>query len=409
MLNDKNKEKLLNRQHVVLFLGAGFSREAHQPIMKEFGEFSKAQLWGSNKNSYAGGFRGIEKHRQYDSYQTLKSCGQIFEALRTYCKHNSSFVDFDANNIEDLFTYAEMRDICRFPDINLQIKDTTNSITNERISNQELLEAIKIWLWHIFRRVPINKPQRWRLNRKCIDRDPYIAFFNTLKKYGFDKISILTTNYDLTIEFICNFIDSKVYYAIEEYKSESITENISGSFSSKNNDNESLSLCKLHGSVNFFEDSVDFNRFCIISDLSGKIGKSSLRKAVPAVSALDAAIHILKDKSLFPAFIAPSYTKLEQRNWMRDVWRYASESLRTAQKWIFIGYSFPPSDGHIATLFNLALIEKKDRPKIIVVSPSSDIIGNYKSLIDKNFTFCRKGFSDFIRSGDFQIALDIRK
>lgn len=397
-----NEDKVMNGQEVVLFLGAGFSCEAHQPIMNKFGEFSKAQLRGSNENSYAGGFKGIDTQKKYDSYQTLKSCGEKFEALRKYCRENSAFTDFDANNMEDLFTYVEMRDMCSLPDLQLEIRDKANNITNERISNQELLEAIKIWLWQIFRRVPINRPKRWSLNKKCIDREPYIAFINALKNYGFDKISILTTNYDLIIEFLCNYIDSKVYYAIEKYEPESITEHTYGNFGSKNNNKQSLTLCKLHGSVNFFEHNDDSNKFYIISDLGGKIKKSSVKETVPAVSALDAAIHILKDKSLFPAIIPPSYAKMQKCYWLNDVWHYASKSLKNAQKWIFIGYSFPPSDGHINTLINLALINKKDRPKVIVVSPSSDIIRNYKRLIDENFTFYRKEFSDFIRSGDFK-------
>jgi len=48
-----------SEEQVVLFLGAGFSVEAHQPIMNTSGNFSEAQYWGSLKGSYAGGFKGI--------------------------------------------------------------------------------------------------------------------------------------------------------------------------------------------------------------------------------------------------------------------------------------------------------------------------------------------------------------
>jgi len=39
-MNDSNKSK------VALILGAGFSAEAGQPIMSNFGEFSLKQLYG---------------------------------------------------------------------------------------------------------------------------------------------------------------------------------------------------------------------------------------------------------------------------------------------------------------------------------------------------------------------------
>ena len=107
----------MDKQKIVLFLGAGFSFEAHQPIMNESGKFSKGQLYGFPP------FNGIIKHKKWNAYKLLKENGEIFEGFRKYCKEKTKFHQFNADNMEDLFTLAEMMDECGYENLILNIQD----------------------------------------------------------------------------------------------------------------------------------------------------------------------------------------------------------------------------------------------------------------------------------------------
>jgi len=394
-------KKRFSEEQIVLFLGAGFSVEAHQPIMNTFGNFSEAQYWGSLKDSYAGGFKGIIKHSHYDSSEILKNSGEIFEALRNKCKLNSS-CGFNPDNMEDLFTYAEMREQCNYENISLNIQDAYNQKISKIIKNAELVKEIKIWLWQIFRRVPINNPSKWKIQNKEIDRAPYLDFMDKIISRGVGNFSVLTTNYDLIIEYLCNYVGNhKVYYPINDYIPKSVNESTTGNYLTENRGSPSLSYCKLHGSVNYFEASNDPGKIYINSELGGKRGKSGIKDKLPSVTALDSAIYILKTQSLFPAIIPPTYAKLEKRVWLQDIWSAALKSLINSNKWIFIGYSFPPTDGHMKSLINLALMEKTTSPSIVLVSPDSSVIENYEIFTEQNFRFYEKSFSRFVEE-DFE-------
>ena len=391
---------------IILFLGAGFSMEAHQPIMSKFGDFSYAQLWGSDKNSYAGGFKGIghPTHQKYLSYEILKSSGEIFEALRKKCKSNNKD-SFDSNNMEDLFTYAEMREQCDYKRINLKLHDIEDrKFSTVNLSNQELVREIKIWLWQIFRRIPIHNPKKWLIDRVRIDDKFYLKFINYLADRGLSNFYLITTNYDLIIEYLCNYTGNKIFYPVNDYSLKEINSDTKGIYTTTKNSTNTLLYCKLHGSVNYYEKKNHPNKLYVNSFLGGKVGESKNVPNLPSASSLDSIYNLIND-NLFPALIPPSYAKLEKQAWLMNIWNTALNSLIEANKWIFIGYSFPPSDGHMRSLINLALMERKIAPSIVLVSPDKNIIDNYKMLIDHNFKFYKKTFSEFIRE-DFKFEID---
>jgi len=118
------------------------------------------------------------------------------------------------------------------------------------------------------------------------------------------------------------------------------------------------------------------------------------------------AIHELTvNRNLVPEIIPPTYAKLQHNDWLRDIWEYAAKSLINAQKWIFIGYSFPSTDGFMRSLINLALVSRKGAtlPQVTVVDVDKEgkIEKNYKEVFDDNFlNFRKESFNDFITSGE---------
>lgn len=397
----------MDKQKIVLFLGAGFSFEAHQPIMNKFGKFSEGQLYGFPP------FNGIIKHKKWNAYDLLKKSGEIFEGFRKYCKVQTKLNQFN-DNMEELFTLAEMMKECGYKYLTLNIEDIeTNENKKIKISIHNLLISIHLWLWQIFRRIPLNNPNKWPVKQK-----PYKEFIRILNNYGTKNFHIITTNYDLILEYLCNQEGIKVHYPLNQFQFEKDIchphHPSTGAFVSGYNgerDKDSLTICKLHGSINFFrENNTSNTNLKVIADTGGKVGKSKIVDLLPTITALDSIYELYKNRNLIPFIIPPTYAKLSGFNWMKPTWKNSAEALSEADKWIFIGYSFPASDGHIKSLINLAFINRNKVPDIKIIAPKEDeaqIISNYKHALGKDIfkndiaKFHGKKFSEFIMDGDF--------
>lgn len=395
------------RSRVALILGAGFSAEACQPIMSKFGEFSIKQLYGIKP------FDGIIKQQNKNAYYLLKEYGEVYEAFKNYCLRNSKFGMFNANNMEDLFAFAEMLKVCGEKKLLLEIDDIeSQKRVKKKVCIDDILHAIYIWLWQIFRRVPLNNPKKWNITKES--ENAYYSFVQTLYEYGFKNIDIITTNYDILVEFLCNCNGHKVNYPIIDYKGERTICNddkpSKGNFlvgADERLSPNTLNLYKLHGSVNYFLPIVNNkSKLRLITETGGEVGKSFVKDLFPSISAIDAIYELYEDRHLIPSIVQPSFTKINRSSWLESTWKYSAEALYGADKWIFIGYSFPPSDGHIRSLFNMALVNKNNYPEIIVVSPFYDTIYNYKQIFNEEFVFYKRYFSNFINNHELEICFN---
>lgn len=380
----------MDKRDTAIFLGAGFSQEADLPVMSTFGEYSKKQLQ-SLKDKHGPGSKSPR-----DAAPLLIKNGEIFEAFQTYCKnHLPKGWPFNPENMEHLFTVAEMMNECGTRSLEL---------VGQQILLPNLLAAIKLWLWQIYRRIPVHNPSRYK-----IDIEPYDLFVQTICEYGLENISVVTTNYDLILEYLFNKMGLKVRYPLDEQQFEFLDlcdypdkRIASGIFES----GEAMPLlCKLHGSVNYFENQESAEgKLRIVADTAkNSIGKSKIKPGTPAIMAVDAIYKLAVENKFLPAIVAPSYAKLQGRGWLREIWRCAAETLSTARKWIFIGYSFPPSDGFMKSLINLSvMLRKHDPPEVIVADPSKQTQHNYEQVFGKRFRPYPEKFSQFIKSGHFR-------
>lgn len=144
---------------LVVFLGAGFSKEADLPVMSEFAKYSESELQSLIKN------HGPDSNSPRNASQFLIENGKLFEAFRQYLNEITRFnIDsFSPDNMEDIFTTAEMMHTCNFRDIYLDGRNR---------SLCEILRAIKRWLWKIYHRIPIHN-----FIKNNIDVAPYEGFF----------------------------------------------------------------------------------------------------------------------------------------------------------------------------------------------------------------------------------------
>lgn len=227
----------------------------------------------------------------------------------------------------------------------------------------------------------------------------YTDFFDLLSESCvWKRTSVISTNYDLIFEYISWKKGVPCAYPFKT-PSDGIKIINAGYGSTPYvwvnlNDPEVHSvLCKLHGSVNFFEDVSNSGdqTLSVAIDLGDNkpIGKSYDFQNIPAMFAVDAIWKIRHDygQSLTPAIVPPSYAKLARKRWLASVWNYAFNALRTANTIVFIGYSMPPTDGFMRALIHAALATgtQKNRPNIFVVDSNSKVHENYSALFGVSY------------------------
>lgn len=149
-----------------------------------------------------------------------------------------------------------------------------------------------------------------------------------------------------------------------------------------------LLVCKLHGSVNYFQNHslIDRGTLYIANDLGNEkpIWASSGFNNRPAVFAVDAIWNIQKKygTTYFPAIIPPTYSKLTQQNWVKQIWNNAFKALCNSKKIVFIGYSMPMSDGFMRALIHgsMAFRKKGKPPTVYVIDPCKDTHQRYEDI-----------------------------
>jgi len=153
--------------------------------------------------------------------------------------------------------------------------------------------------------------------------------------------------------------------------------------------NPSFRLYKLHGSLNWLRcdlcDHVYINIYGSIADLSFTEGVHSNNTCHCNYAPLRSVI------------IAPSLVRDIRDVNLLECWKNAIEFLRTASEWIIIGYSFPPEDIAIRSLFLRAYNGRESPPEIRIVQKgeSRDVISRYK-LFFPNCIYDTDGLEGFL-------------
>lgn len=376
MRYDKNM-----KENIVLFLGAGFSKGIGLPTMNDFGLSASNHLSRINRPGHNNRF----------AVPYLLRAGNMFIDFQNYCKNAETYVKINIQNMEEVFSIAECFHQSGFESIELN---------NDKVPINELLSNIKLWLWKNYHEFPPLNQQRQK--EVSADNDTCKDFVKFLKDNNLsDIITVITTNYDLVTEYYFWESDIKCIYPIQHADKIAVVNR-------PNYDDfalwgkQSLNapvLCKLHGSINYFESE---DKLFIATDVANpgeKFGNSTIPTPKrPAIFAQDAVWHMQdRDKKcLTPAIIPPTYEKLHSKSWQRDIWSKAFESLKMAKILIFIGYSLPLSDGFMFSFVRAAMSarNKKNSLKVCVINPDNDekeLVARYKLLFNK-IDFYKKTF-----------------
>jgi hypothetical protein len=141
-------------------------------------------------------------------------------------------------------------------------------------------------------------------------------------------------------------------------------------------------LLKLHGSVGWFsrhEHHLAFDSNFLQTLFADKIDE--------VISDADAGAH-LEGR---PLLTHPSYLKVVQNSFLREVWRRADVVIRSADRVDFWGYSLPESDIAVSLLLApLRWRAAKNEVAICVHNPSGEALDRYRSFFDGHVSLDKK-------------------
>ena len=326
----------------VFILGAGFSRKANMPLIRDFLIKSREAIpW-------------------LEQYQRIKEVDSIMQVFN-YRKSSAStgyYCSIDLENIEELFSLASAD-----PDRN----DLDEKIRTAICSTIDYCASTsKPGFVCVSKPGHLPSSDNWQpFNGTGIHsfyqndsagtfyKIPlytyYISLIINLFNNNKSDDSIITFNYDLLIENAARSINLKIDYSIPD---ENIKIKPSWVAPISNN---SIRLLKLHGSTNW---SYSDKKLSIYDDYSS-----------------------LYTSDMIPFIVPPTWRK-NMDGPLSHVWRSAIDELKNASQIIFIGFSMPETDFYIKFLISLGLKENINLTKVIFVNPI-DNVDEQKIIIDR--------------------------
>lgn len=349
----------------VFIFGAGASKEAGAPVMKDF--LDKADeifRINTNDNIFCEPFKDV-----FDSLAKLRTI---------YAK---SYLDLD--NIEILFGAIEMASFLeKLGDMSVDnLKKLRKSIVKVIVKTLENFINFPIKDGEI--NPPSNYDEFVKLLKDCVEG---------AQRKIVNKFSFISFNYDICLDYALDFHREKYDYGL--------TDNIP---------NDCYALIKLHGSINWglcttcneisplrvkrIKDFIDreiksrgFYNYCISSSLN-KNSHSSCNNCFDEI----------------PAIVPPTWNKASYYNQIINVWKNAIKILNDAENIFIIGYSLPETDSFFRYLFALGIDSLKRIKSIWVFNPDeTNVKPRFKELIGKGienrFHFEAKKFSESIQT-----------
>jgi len=340
------------RESVVFILGAGFSRNAGAPLIRDFLDHSR-QLYEDPTVDLTD----FERDQFQIAFEFKRKMAQAREKIA-----------IDLDNIEKLFGLVDISER-----LHSSPTETRNAIVyliartiygcvsrnnhTAQIGFQLPLEYDTVQMPDGWRRE--DRGQRMHLA-------PIYDFFAALitgkldhpDKSKIRKNTVITFNYDLVLDSALRRIGAEPDYGFSRVSDHS---------------DEDISIIKLHGSMNW--------AICpackTVSILPATSDLAPLQIMSNACRECSASTQLL--------LIPPSWDKSEYRGVLYPVWTRAIEELTSATHICIIGYSMPETDAFFEALLTLGLFDNHQLRSLIVVDISGTIDQKYKVLLENFF------------------------
>jgi hypothetical protein len=291
----------------VYILGAGASRAAGAPLMKEFidraEDFFLARKFVTDE----------------------KRIGKVFEVIvelqRLYAKSS-----LDLLNIETLFGALEMGRIIK------RLGKYTDENEIQQIRDSMILLIVRTIEKSISYDIQDGIP---------VPNDEYKNFAEMLSVKEFEPAAVITFNYDIALDYALCRWGKTINYNLTEVPGPG-----------------EINLLKLHGSTNWAR-AKDNNEICpyYIHRALNDYHFFGKRRATWEFGPMNKSMIIKhyqgRDFFELPVIVPPIWNKTEYQGSLTNVWAAAASALNSARNIYIFGYSLPESDAFFRYLFAL--------------------------------------------------------
>ena len=309
--------------------------------------------------------------RKIEQDAELIACYDEYLKFKLRCERSSRALLRDWENIEDLYTQADLLRIAGVPSVE---------------AASRVCRSIAWVIWDVYR-----CPNRGRLLEPFTD---YLADLASKTSKTELSVSVITTNYDAMIE--TSFNRRGVPLSCPGFANArggrlelSAQDLLQGVDRSKG----VVHLLKLHGSVNWFDVGPEFVRSSMISDSSDKFslaaGTCTIQYIRNDISTWLQSANTTKGlqvdpANMKPAILPPMLGKAAVGDLMSCQWRAAIEALSRARRVCVIGYSFPETDGFMTRMLAEGLHSNDECESILFIDNGT--AGSVKARIRSMFT-----------------------
>lgn len=325
----------------VFILGAGASKEAGAPLMREFLDVADATRdkadgpvqSGSNlQEQFTLVFRAIAELQGVFAKSTL-----------------------ELDNIESIFAAFEMAELFgRLGNLKeAEVKRLTSAIRSVIVTTIETQLQFPV------------------VDYKILPPRPYgdfVTFIQDLKKTRSSVVSIMTFNYDIAVDYALQFASIPVNYCLNPQDTET-----------------SITLLKLHGSLNWTR----CPKCNVISVLN--IGEWMSTKRWPLRDVTRVPIPISLNlpqcgtcgvpSTPEPLIVPPTWNKTQHYTEIRNVWSVAARHLSEAENIVVVGYSLPPTDLFFHYLYALGTVSQTRLKRFLIINTDPNIGERFSTLL----------------------------
>ena len=288
---------------VVLFLGAGFSKPAGFPLMREFRSFAQ----------------------QLEGYETEKRC--LWGAVQ-YAQRACAHIQGDINNIEDIMSALSLT----------RTIDRKRRLTFEgkTIDAEHAMLHLATLVWRTYLRIHDT-------NRIAAVYGQLFKAVRIFRDRRNNRVDVVTTNYDMLSEILLGATGTAPAPPAGPDRRIPDARPSKDGPPPKSIYSEAGEQClhKLHGSANWFRKRSSYEVYYddrVTADFV--VATPDADVCVPWCTKYLEAL----PKDHRPLIVPPSFLKAYTAGAIRDAWKRAEGAIKEASRLVFIGYSFPPSD-----------------------------------------------------------------
>lgn len=360
----------------VFIFGAGVSKEAGAPVMRDFLDIAHHL-----------------RHKTIGQSEVKDAFDDVFNAIsELHPIHHRSYLNL--NNIEEVFSAIEMA----------QIIGRLGSLKQERI--EKLKKSIITLIVETLAKT-IKFSVR---DGRVLPSDSLYGFvreLNALKvkarelNVSFPDISFVTFNYDLTLDYALEFDG-----IIPDYCLSSTTITPAKSH---------CPLLKLHGSLNWLRcDNAQCKKINTINPLSvvgnerhydRRFFNFDLSKGYNCSCGTQSEYN--------PILVPPTWNKSGYHDEIKNVWQKAAKVLAEAENIFVVGYSLPPTDLFFRYLFAMSADSSTWLQRFWVYNPDGEVEDRFREICGKGiierFKFTRNSFAGVYKTICSTIENDLKR